>query len=153
LYLTALIFNATSIMKQSLFLLLLCVNLSFTVNDKAYKNLHDFNGIWIPVRQAIGGEELPAAGFEKNRLIILDRNYTYTAESVDKGTLKFNGDKLDIYGKEGVNKGRHFPTIYKYENGLLTICYNLAGENYPESFETAGKASLFIAVFKKENGE
>ena len=94
------------------------------------------NGTWVPVKLEIDGNALPPATFEKQKLIISDTAYTFIAESVDKGTLKYNDGKMDIYGKDGVNKGKHFTTIYKFENDQLIICYNLAGDKYPEAFET-----------------
>ena len=72
------------------------------------------------------------------------------AESIDKAVVRYGGDKMDIYGKEGINAGKHFTAIYKYENGELTGCYNLAGKSYPEAFETKSKPLLFLSVFKKE---
>ena len=53
-------------------------------------------------------------------------------------------------GKDGVNKGNHFTGIYKFENELLLICYNLSGDKYPEAFETKDKPTYFLATFKKE---
>ena len=79
-----------------------------------------------------------------------DSTYTFSAESIDKGVVKYRDDKMDIYGKEGVNAGKHFTAIYKYENDQLTICYNLKGDSYPEAFETKSKPLLFLSVFKKE---
>mgnify|MGYP001551270201 FL=1 len=83
-------------------------------------------------------------------LIISDSNYTFTAESVDKGVIRCSGEKMDIYGKEGVNSGKHFTAIYKLENDQLTICYNLSGDAYPEAFDTKGKPKYFMCVFKKQ---
>ena len=57
---------------------------------------------------------------------------------------------MDIYGKEGVNTGKHFTAIYKYENDQMTVCYNLVGDSYPETFETKSKPTLFLSVFKRE---
>lgn len=108
------------------------------------------NGTWLPVRQEMGGKALPAAFYEKQKLILNDSSYTVVAESVDRGTVRYNGNKMDIYGKEGVNKGKHFTAIYKYENGELTICYNLMGNGYPESFDTKDKPLFFLALFRKE---
>jgi uncharacterized protein (TIGR03067 family) len=108
------------------------------------------NGTWLPVKEEIGGTSLPAAAFQSQKLIIKDSTYTFTAESIDKGVVKYKGDKMDIYGKEGVNTGKHFTAIYKYENDELTICYNLLGDSYPEAFDTKGKGSFFLSVFKKE---
>ena len=109
-----------------------------------------FNGTWIPVQQEFGGTILPSAAFAKQKLIISDSNYTVIAESVDKGVVQYKDDKMDIYGKEGVNAGKHFTAIYKYENDQLTICYNLSGDSYPQAFETKSKPTLFLSVFKKE---
>jgi len=79
-----------------------------------------------------------------------DSTYTFIAESIDKGVVTYKDDKMDIYGKEGVNAGKHFAAIYKFENDQLTICYNLSGDSYPETFETKGKPKYFLSVFNKE---
>ena len=117
--------------------------------QKTVSEQHQLNGTWVPVKQEIGGKILPFAAFEKQQLIILDSAYTFTAESVDKGIVKYTADKMDIYGKEGVNKGKHFTALYKLENDHLTICYNLMGNGYPETFETKAKPMYFLSVFKK----
>jgi uncharacterized protein (TIGR03067 family) len=111
---------------------------------------NDFSGTWIPVTQEFSGSALPASAFQNQKLILTDRHYTVIAESIDKGIVKYTGNKMDIYGKDGVNAGKHFTAIYKYENDRLTICYNLAGDGYPEAFETKGKQMYFLSVFKKE---
>jgi len=103
----------------------------------------------VPVKQEFAGKLLAPAAFEKQILILNDSMYTLTAESVDKGVVRYKDDKMDIYGKEGVNAGKHFTAIYKFENGELTICYNLAGNSYPETFDTNGKPLYFLSVFKK----
>ena len=103
----------------------------------------------MPVKQEFAGTPLPTAVFEKQKLIISDSTYTVIAESIDKGIVKYKDDKMDIYGKEGVNAGKHFTAIYRYENGELTVCYNLKGDSYPETFETKGKPLYFLSVFKK----
>jgi len=107
------------------------------------------NGVWKPVQEEIGGNALPKESFATQSLIIKDSNYIFTAESVDKGVVKYAAGKMDIYGREGVNKGKHFTTIYKLDNGLFYVCYNLAGTNYPESFDTKGKPLYFLCVYKK----
>ena len=112
-----------------------------------------FDGTWVPVSEEINGIALPKAAFEKQKLVLRDSTYSFTAESTDKGVVQYSGDKMDIYGKEGVNTGKHITAIYKYENELLTICYNLAGDSYPTGFETKSKPTLFLAVFKKEGAQ
>lgn len=129
-------------------LILLVASCSSTKNTIV--KTKQLNGSWLPIKQEIGGKVLPAAVYQTQKLIIKDSLYTLVAESVDKGIVKLNGNKMDIYGKEGVNVGKHFTAIYKLENGELTVCYNLAGNAYPEAFETTGKMTFFLSVFKKE---
>lgn len=126
----------------------LLIGCASTKSNSSKKN--SLNGSWIPTRQELGGKELPAAMYDKYKLTIEDSIYTYGTAAVDKGVLKYNDGKMDIYGKEGVNKNKHFTAIYKVENGILTICYNLAGDSYPAAYETNSKPTLFISVFKKE---
>ena len=105
-------------------------------------------GTWVPVQEEIAGQALPPAALAGQKLIVEDSTYTFVAESTDKGIVRYSDGKMDIYGKDGVNAGKHFMAIYKYENGQLTICYNLAGDGYPTGFETKGKATFFMCVFK-----
>jgi uncharacterized protein (TIGR03067 family) len=119
-----------------------------TTNISAQSN--KLNGTWVPVKLEINGNALAPETFEKQKLIINDTAYTFVAESVDKGVISYKEGKMDIYGKDGVNAGRHITTIYKFEKDQLVICYNLAGDKYPESYETKGKPTYFLATFKKE---
>lgn len=136
-------------MRQLLFLTFVCLTIGCATTKKAQMNSNFLNGTWTPIRQEIGGKELPASVFQTQKLIISDTTYTFSAESVDKGTLTYKDGQMDIYGKEGVNKGKHFTTIYKLDNEQLTICYNLKGDSYPAEFETKSKPTLFLSVFKK----
>ena len=115
-----------------------------------FKHQININGHWQPIQQEIGKAILPKSAFSNQELTILDSNYTFIAESTDKGILKYNDSQMDIYGKEGVNTGKHFKAIYKYENELLTICYNLTGDSYPDAFETKGNPHLFLSTFKRK---
>ncbi|MFZ1261898.1 MAG: hypothetical protein WAT34_00195 [Chitinophagaceae bacterium] len=135
-------------MRLLTFITLLILGSSCGTAKKAL-NATILNGDWTPIKQEMGGKEFPPAVFEKQKLIIHDSSYTLFAESVDKGILKYSDHNMDIYGKEGVNSGKHFTAIYKFENKQLTICYNLMGNGYPESYETKGKPLYFLSVFKK----
>ena len=137
-------------MRSITFISLLILVLGCTSSKKVAIAPGKLKGTWIPVTQELGGRSLPKAVFEKQRLILSDSNYTLMAESVDKGVVRYQDNKMDIYGKEGVNAGKHFTAIYKYENGQLTVCYNLLGDSYPEAFETKSKPLLFLSVFNKE---
>jgi uncharacterized protein (TIGR03067 family) len=132
------------------FLSISCASTKKTASDNERIKLSKFNGSWLPIKQEFGGNALPKAAYEKEKLIINDSTYTVIAESVDKGILRYKDDKMDIYGREGVNAGKHFTAIYKYENEQLTVCYNLSGDSYPLAFETKSKPTLFLSIFIKE---
>lgn len=140
-------------MKPFLLLCLLLVAIGCGSTKQLSMKSNPYNGTWIPVQQELGGTSLPAAAFANQRLVINDNNYTLTAESVDKGVLEYKGEHMDIYSKEGVNAGKHFTALFKFENDLLSICYNLAGDAYPSVFDTKGKPLYFLAVFKKEQAK
>ena len=129
-------------------LLTFCVSCATTKKSAMRSNI--LNGSWTPVKQEIGGNQLQAIVFQKQKLIVLDTNYLFTAESVDKGTLQYQNGQMNIYGKEGINNGKHYTAIYKLERDQLTICYNLAGDSYPAAFETKSKPTLFLSVFTKD---
>jgi len=137
-------------MKQLFILTLICLTFGCATTKKTSNNSNILNGNWTPIKQEIGGKDFPIIAFQKQKLIIDDSSYTLTAESVDRGVLNYKGGKMDIYGKEGVNTGKHFTAIYKLDNDQLTICYNLKGDNYPAEFETKSKPTLFLSVFKKD---
>ena len=136
-------------MRLLLFFTILAFAVGCTGSRNASMKENKLNGTWVPTKQELAGTAIPAAAFANQKLIISDSNYTFIAESTDKGVVKYASDKMDIYGKDGVNAGKHFTALYKYENGELTICYNLLGNGYPESFDTKGKAMYFLSVFKK----
>jgi uncharacterized protein (TIGR03067 family) len=112
-------------------------------------NKHPLNGVWIPIQQEMGGKPIPVIATASQKLTIQDTTYTLVAESTDRGTVIYSGGKMDIYGKEGPNAGKHFRAIYKLEGEQLTICYDLSGDQYPAGYETSQHPYYFLSVFKK----
>jgi uncharacterized protein (TIGR03067 family) len=138
-------------MRPHFFISLLCLVLGcFPVKNDEHS--HVLDGKWTPVKQEIGGRQLPAAVFQLQELIINDSTYEMRAESVDKGVLMYKNGKMDIYGREGVNMGKHFTAICELDDDRLTICYNLQGDYYPAAFETASAPMHFLSVFQRIHG-
>ncbi len=135
---------------------LLLTGMLIAIATGAFNSVHtsvfsgELNGDWVPVKQVLGGKELPGSVFENQLLTLSDSIYTFVAESVDIGTAFYKDGRMDIFGKEGVNKGRSIKAIYKLENEVLTICYDLTGTDYPESFETEGNPMFFLSEFKRK---
>ncbi|WP_305983466.1 TIGR03067 domain-containing protein [Roseivirga thermotolerans] len=107
------------------------------------------NGTWKPISQNLGGTPLPLAANSNQKLVVTDSLYTMHAESIDKGIIHFDEHKMDIYGQEGPNKGKHFKAIYKQTSDSLTVCYNLQGDSYPKAFSTEGQPLYYLVVFKR----
>jgi uncharacterized protein (TIGR03067 family) len=134
----------------TLFLLILAISGHAQTPDPT--TFTGFNGTWIPIQQELAGKVLSREAFKNQRLVIADSTYTVTAEHVDKGVVRIAGNKMDIYSREGVNQGKHFTAIYKIDKDLLTICYNLGGDSYPENYDTKGKSLFFCSTFKRTTG-
>jgi uncharacterized protein (TIGR03067 family) len=137
-------------MRHLIIVTILCLSIGCATTKKSSLYSNILNGSWTPIKQEIGGKDLPIVVFHKQKLIINDNNYAFNAESMDEGILKYQNGQMDIYGKEGVNTGKHFTAIYKLENEQLTICYNLKGDAYPSTFETKSNPTFFLSVFKKD---
>jgi uncharacterized protein (TIGR03067 family) len=109
----------------------------------------DLNGAWVPVKQELNGRNLPVS--ENSKLTIDNGKYAFeTYGAVDKGDSTYDDGKIDIYSREGVNAGKHFKAIYKLEDDLYTVCYNLAGDSYPTKFDSTLGPMFFLCVFKRQ---
>jgi len=131
-------------------LFILCLIVSCSSSKEITSTSGELDGSWLPVKQEIRGQELPLESFLNQRLTIIDTSFLFIAEGADEGTIKYDGSKMDIHVESGVNAGKFFPAIFKLENSLLTICYNLAGNSYPKEFETLSNPNFFLVVFKRE---
>lgn len=130
--------------------LITIMGIACSSSKNAKVGIIELNGSWLPIKQEMAGKSLPTAFFEKQKLVINNHQYIVIAESIDKGEISFSKGRMDIYGKEGVNTGKHFTASYQLRNGQLSICYNLSGDSYPENFITKGNPKLFLSVYNKE---
>ncbi|MCD9015060.1 TIGR03067 domain-containing protein [Parachryseolinea silvisoli] len=129
--------------------LLLTFFFLYTMSTAISSTAQSFEGVWIPVKQELNGQPLPAD--PQSKLTIQGGTYTFeTAHATDQGEATYGDGKMDIYSREGANKGKHFKAIYTLEENQLTVCYNLAGDRYPENFETQGNALFFLCVFQRQ---
>ncbi len=130
-------------------LLFLALSIGCATTKNGISKKYPLNGVWIPVKQEMAGKPLPAMAIAHQQLTMQDTSYTLVAESTDKGSVHYKEGKMDIYGRDGVNAGKHFTALYKMEDEQLIICYNLFGDKYPESYETKNHPMYFLSVFKR----
>ena len=111
-------------------------------------------GTWLPTSAELAGKPFPEQFRKSLKLTIKDDRYIVMAEQKDEGTLKLDAGKtpktMEIKGTEGPNKGKTIPAIYKIDGDSLTICYNLAGKDYPTEFKSKSGTKLFLVEYKRE---
>jgi uncharacterized protein (TIGR03067 family) len=137
-------------MKRLSILFLLFLTVSCSSTKETASNSGELDGDWYPIRQEMKGQELPLDSFENQKMAIIGNSFLFMAESADEGNVTYSNGKMDIYVDVGVNAGRHFKSIYKYENEQLTICYDLKGGDYPETFDTSKNPNLFMSTFRRQ---
>lgn len=116
--------------------------------------MKNLKGTWKPVRQEIGGRTILRPTYVNQTLEIRDSTYKIEADEdieglqEDEGKIYIQKNKIDFYGKQGNNKGRHITAIFKIEKDQLIICYNLGGIGYPDTYVTDGKPQYLLSVYK-----
>lgn len=137
-------------MKPIFIISVIYLMISCSSTEETLSTSGELNGGWLPIKQEIGGQELPPDSFENQRLAIVGKSFLFVADGADQGSVTYGNGKMDIYIEVGVNAGRHFKAIYNLENNMLSICYDLSGGTYPESFDTTINPKIFLTVFRKE---
>jgi uncharacterized protein (TIGR03067 family) len=111
-------------------------------------------GTWLPASAELAGKPFPEQFRKSLTLTIKDDHYTVMAEQKYEGTLKLDAGKtpktMEIKGTQGPNQGKTIPAIYKVEGDSLTICYNLAGKDFPTEFKSKTGTKLFLVEYKRE---
>lgn len=115
-------------------------------------------GTWRPVSGLIAGKPMPE-GIKNNRLTIRsNKMYEFDFGSIkDKGQLvldlKDQVLRLDFVGTEGPNQDSTVPTIFKFENDQLVICYRLGSEEKISEFASPENTETFLIRYERISTE
>jgi uncharacterized protein (TIGR03067 family) len=137
-------------MKVIPFLLFFLLIVSCSSTEETTTNSGELNGGWLPIKQEIGGQEVRSSTFENQRLAIVDKTFIILGARADQGSVRYDDGKMDIHIEFGTDAGKDYKAIYKFEKNLLTICYDLSGRTYPESFEIANNPNLILSVYRRD---
>jgi uncharacterized protein (TIGR03067 family) len=112
------------------------------------------NGKWKITEAEFGGRKLPSKEFENLVLELDETSYQLIDEKViDSGMIELSSNSvpasLTVTGLYGVNQGKTFKCIYKFEDDQLIMCYNLGGDSYPATFETFENTLLYLVRYKR----
>jgi len=111
-------------------------------------------GKWKIAEAILGGEELPAATFEK-MILELDENSYQLIEGqvIDSGVIESINNTspkaLEITGIFGPNKGKTYQCIYHFDGEDMIMCYNLGGDGIPEEFDSKANTLLYLVRYKR----
>ena len=113
--------------------------------------MDNLNGCWKCVSAILGGE---SQNYKNHKSIIKGNTYRAVVNNQkDIGEIVIDASKnpktLDIFGKEGPNKGKMIRAIYKLEGKIPTICFNLMGSNHPTDFTSTKENGFLLISYKK----
>ena len=123
-------------------------------SDDIKKDETKTDGTWVASEAEMAGKKWQKKAFANLKLTLTDEEYEVVAESLDKGTIKYNKTvdpkEMDIKGVEGPNKGKTILAIYELKDDKLTICYDLSGKSRPNEFKTQPKTKLFLVTYERK---
>lgn len=116
-------------------------------------------GVWKPVKAALGGAPLPPPALKPITLKIEGDQYVVTVEGEpqpDKGISELDTStmpkRMSTTSLEGPNKGKTFLAIYEFlDEDTLRVCYDLSGSAYPTGFESPKGTQHYLVTYKRQN--
>lgn len=109
-------------------------------------------GIWQPLYAELGGEEAPRLALEQMELELQGGTYTvrFGGVAADQGTYFVETEgHLTLRGVTGPNQGRTIPTLFKFVDGMLSLCYGLGGIR-PAHFRTEQNPQLYLVNYRRK---
>jgi len=111
-------------------------------------------GTWRPVSILENGKSLPEEQFKNMRVKLVNFNFTFT-----NGANKHSGlylidprkspKSLDIAVMEGPENGKVYQAIYKFEDGKMIQCMEVANRNRPTAFTGDAGSGNRLEVWEK----
>jgi uncharacterized protein (TIGR03067 family) len=111
-------------------------------------------GTWKPTSGLIAGKPMPE-GIKNNRLTIrANKTYEFDFGSIkDKGKLVVDLSdevmRMEFLGTEGPSQDSSIPTIFKFDDGQLVVCYRLGSEEKITEFESPENTETFLIRYER----
>ncbi len=112
-------------------------------------------GEWRPESAILAGDKLPDELVQSLRLTIKESSFEvrHGDQLQDSGTLDYDVTetpwKMSIRSKSGANASKTFPSIFKFAEDKLTICYRVEGDEFPEGFESPEGSTLLLITYSR----
>lgn len=109
-------------------------------------------GEWLPQSAQLAGQDFPVSNFRGASLNLTASSYEFAG---DKGSYSLLPGaelpaRIDIQGQQGPNAGRLIPAIYRLEDEVLTLCYQLApGAARPTEFASPKGSRILLVRYQR----
>lgn len=112
-------------------------------------------GVFTMLSGEVKGEKLSEQTVKTAKLVLEGNKHTvHVGDDVIVGTSRMDSGKnpkeIDSTDTEGPNKGQKYLGIYKFENGVYTVCFAAPGKDRPKEFTTKSGTGEMIHVWKKK---
>jgi len=112
-------------------------------------------GVFTMLSGEVKGEKLSDQTVKAAKLTIDGNKHSvHVGNDVIVGTSKMDSTKtpkeIDSTDTEGPNKGKTYLGIYKFENGVYTVCFAAPGKDRPKEFTTKSGTGEMMHVWKKK---
>jgi uncharacterized protein (TIGR03067 family) len=111
-------------------------------------------GTWHPISIIENGKSLPAEQLKNMRVKLVNFNFTFT-NGADKHSGLYMIDprnspkSLDIAVTKGAERGKVYHAIYKFEDGKMIQCMEVANRNRPTAFTGDAGSGNRLEVWEK----
>lgn len=123
--------------------------------DDAKDDLKKLEGDWKFTTWVSNGNDLPQELLEIAKWSVKGDKYTFEmGENKEEGTIKLDSAKkpakIDLDIKDGNDKGKAQPGIYKIEGDTITICLARPGnKDRPTEFSGKGEDGHILVTIKR----
>lgn len=134
---------------------LLCGGSLIAAEAKDDAELKSLKGDYVMVSGEAKGEKLPAKTVKTATLTIEgDKHTVKVGDDTIIGTHKLAPTKkpkeIEASDTEGPFKGKTTLGIYKFEDGVFTVCFAPPGKDRPKEFTTKSGTGELLHVWKKK---
>ncbi len=108
-------------------------------------------GRWQPVYAEFEGAEAPAMMLSQMELEFTANRYAvrFGGTTADQGSYTLDAAGLTLHGMIGPNAGKSIPSLYKFTDAMLSICYGLNGTR-PAKYATAPDTQLYLVNYTRK---
>jgi uncharacterized protein (TIGR03067 family) len=123
--------------------------------DDAEKELKNLKGVYVMASGEEKGEKLPDMIVKTATLTVEGDEHTVKiGDQTIIGTHKLDPNKkpkeMDSSDTEGPFKGKTYLGIYKFEDGVFTVCFAAPGKDRPKEFTTKSGTGELLHIWKKK---